>query len=69
MGADGRAVGQAVQYALGVALVLAAVGLVAKAWTARRQPAGPGAPVTVRPLPTLLLGAVGGLVVGLTSVG
>jgi uncharacterized protein len=66
---DGRAVGQAVQYALDGALVLAAVGLVAKAWTARRRPAGPGAPITVRPVPTLLLGAVGGLVVGLTSVG
>jgi hypothetical protein len=51
--------------------VLAATGLVVKAWTARRRPAtdGPPEPVVVRRLPTVLLGAVGGLVVGLTSVG
>jgi uncharacterized membrane protein YfcA len=66
---DRQVVGQAIQYALGVALVLAAVGLVAKAWTARRRGSGPAGPIAVRPVPTLLLGAVGGLVVGLTSVG
>jgi uncharacterized protein len=61
---------QAIRIALGVALVLAAGGLVLKAWTSRRQPAsGPPAPITVKPLATALLGAGGGLVVGLTSVG
>ena len=66
-----HAVQQAVQYALAGALVLAVVGLVVKAWTSRRRPATdrPAQPIVVRPLPTALLGAVGGLVVGLTSVG
>src|SRR5690349_2662901 len=60
----------AIRTALGVALVLAAAGLVVKAWTSRRQPdAGAPAPITVKPVATALLGAAGGLVVGLTSVG
>jgi uncharacterized membrane protein YfcA len=59
-----------IQYALGAALVLAALGLVAKAYAARRSPvAAAPTPIVVRPLPTALLGAAGGLVVGLTSVG
>lgn len=67
---DERAIQQTVQYALGVALLLAAGGLVVKAY-GRRRAGGPGgvAQVRVRRLPTLLLGAVGGVVVGLTSVG
>jgi uncharacterized membrane protein YfcA len=67
---DDAQVQQAIRVALGVALVLAAGGLVVKAWTSRRQSDdGPPAPVRVKPLPTALLGAAGGLVVGLTSVG
>ena len=62
-----------IQWALAVALLLAAAGLVVRALRARRGPAGretAGPPkVRVRPLPTALLGAAGGLVVGLTSVG
>jgi uncharacterized membrane protein YfcA len=59
-----------IKIALGAALLLAAGGLVLKAWAGRRRPSGgPAATVTVRPAPTLLLGAVGGLIVGLTSVG
>jgi uncharacterized membrane protein YfcA len=60
---------------LGVALVLAAVGLVIKALAAGRgakaagSQAGPAPAIRVRPLPTVILGAAGGLVVGLTSVG
>jgi hypothetical protein len=69
---DDGAVQHAVQVALAVALVLAAAGLVVKAYRDRRDP-GPALAqvpqVTVRPLPTALLGALGGLVVGLTSVG
>ena len=59
-----------IQIALGVALVLAASGLVLKSWIARRK-GGDGAaePIVVRPVPTLLVGAAGGLIVGLTSVG
>lgn len=82
---DGAAVEDAVRTALGVALLLAATGLAAKAYLrllerARRRGANSadrlnpkganGLPrVTVRPLPTVLIGVVGGLVVGMTSVG
>jgi uncharacterized membrane protein YfcA len=69
LGSDAR-VQHTVQIALGVALVLAAGGLLLKSWTARRRGGdGPAEPIAVRPLPTVLVGAVGGLIVGLTSVG
>jgi uncharacterized membrane protein YfcA len=76
----GSGVEDAVQKALGVALVIAASGLFARAYLrlaerarhrdARRgaDPVGPP-DVAVRPLPTLLIGLVGGVVVGMTSVG
>ena len=69
-----------VQKALGVALIIAASGLFVRAYLrlaerARQRdghrdadPVGPPR-IDVRPLPTVLVGAVGGLVVGLTSVG
>ncbi|MFN2518457.1 MAG: sulfite exporter TauE/SafE family protein [Jatrophihabitantaceae bacterium] len=69
-----------IQKALGVALVIAAAGLFVRAYLrlaerARRldgrrgrDPTGPPS-VQVRPLPTVLVGTVGGLVVGMTSVG
>lgn len=60
---------EAVKIALGVALLLAAGGMLLKAWTARRSGDGPPAPITVRPVPTVLIGVLGGLVVGMTSVG
>jgi uncharacterized protein len=71
----------AVQTALGVALVVAAASMCAKAllqlrrWARERdsQSAGlapaPRRPLVIKPLPTVLIGAVGGLVVGMTSVG
>jgi uncharacterized membrane protein YfcA len=79
----GERVQQVIQVALGVALLLAALGLVAKAYLslrdrARARRAGPVAAeavtpaerrVRVRRIPTLLVGVVGGLVVGITSVG
>ena len=70
IGDDDR-VQQTIRVALGVALVLAAAGLLVKAWSGRRHPApaGPAPKIKVKPLPTVLLGAAGGLVVGLTSVG
>jgi uncharacterized membrane protein YfcA len=72
--------------ALGIALVLAAAGLIARAYqdlVARgrraadraagrpvQRTAGPtDAPLRLRPVSTVLVGAVGGLVVGMTSVG
>jgi uncharacterized membrane protein YfcA len=63
------AVQRIIQYALAVALVLAAVGLVAKTYVGRAGAPGERQPVQVRPVRTALLGAAGGLIVGLTSVG
>jgi uncharacterized membrane protein YfcA len=76
----GEQVQDIIRIALGVALLLAAAGLIVRAYIrlvehARRRdgraaplPEGPPS-VKLRPLPTLVLGALGGLVVGLTSVG
>jgi uncharacterized membrane protein YfcA len=70
-----------VTLALGYALLVAALGLILKTYMnlrerVRRRAAGesvmraPGPPVVVvRPIPTVIIGAVGGLVVGMTSVG
>jgi uncharacterized protein len=65
---------------LGLTLLLAASAMVLKAWlqgkrSAQRRAQGlathseVGAPIEIRILPTILIGAVGGLLVGLTSVG
>lgn len=76
----GGGIDDLVQKALGVALVIAATGLFVRAYLrlaerARQRdghrdadPVGPPR-INVRPVPTVLVGAVGGLVVGLTSVG
>jgi uncharacterized membrane protein YfcA len=80
-GGDG--VQQVVKTALGVALLVAAAGLVVKAYLSmveaaayyaakdrgEEPPRRPEGPVVVRPVPTLIVGALGGLVVGMTSVG
>src|SRR5512142_2861716 len=67
---DDKSVQHTIQIALGVALVLAAAGLVLKSWISRRKGGeGEAEPIVVRPVPTLLVGAAGGLIVGLTSVG
>ncbi|MFI7704512.1 sulfite exporter TauE/SafE family protein [Nonomuraea sp. NPDC049480] len=63
------AVTDAVKYALGVALLLAVAGMVIKAWLGRRQGSSSTHDIVVRPIPTLLVGMVGGLVVGVSSVG
>jgi uncharacterized membrane protein YfcA len=77
---DGEEVQQVVRMALGVALLLAAIGLIVRAYLrllehARRRdgrapplPQGPPT-VDVKPWPTIVVGAIGGVVVGLTSVG
>lgn len=76
----GAGVEDIIQDALGAALVIAAGGLFVRAYLrlaerarhrdGRREadPTGPPA-VMLRPIPTLVVGAVGGLVVGMTSVG
>ncbi|MFI5497339.1 sulfite exporter TauE/SafE family protein [Actinoplanes sp. NPDC051859] len=67
---DDASVQHTIKISLGVALLLAAGGLLLKAWVTRRQRGDtPPEPITVRSVPTLLLGAAGGVVVGLTSVG
>ena len=69
-----------IQKALGVALVIAAAGLFARAYLrlaerarhrdASRDADPVGRPdIVVRPWPTLVVGIVGGVVVGMTSVG
>jgi uncharacterized protein len=76
----GQAVQDFIRVALGVALLLAACGLIVRAYLrllehARRRdgraaplPHGPPT-LTLRVAPTVVLGLLGGLVVGLTSVG
>ena len=59
-----------VKTALGVALLVVVTGLVVKPLLgARRRPGDSIIPFEVKPLPTLLIGIVGGLIVGITSVG
>ncbi|WP_287015205.1 sulfite exporter TauE/SafE family protein [Gordonia sp. (in: high G+C Gram-positive bacteria)] len=70
-------VSEFVKTALGVVLLIAAAGLVGRAYLTLRQnmtgqasAAGPsGRDIAVRVVPTVLVGVIGGLVVGLTSVG
>ena len=76
----GEQVQEIIRMALGVALLLAAAGLTVRAYLrlverARHRdgkaaplPQGPPS-VNLRPAPTVLLGLIGGIVVGLTSVG
>ena len=83
---SGAGVQQWTKTALGVALLLAATGLIVRAYqdlTARGRRAAdraagrpvqrpvvdPSRPMRLRPVSTVLVGAVGGLVVGMTSVG
>ena len=76
----GDTVENVIEKSLGVALVIAALGLFIRSYQrlaeraahrdGHRDPDPTGPPVvTLRPIPTLIVGAVGGLIVGLTSVG
>ena len=63
---------QRVEQALGAALLVGAVAMVARYVLDRRNGLGRTAAVhdlVVRPVPTLVVGMVGGLIVGMTSVG
>jgi uncharacterized membrane protein YfcA len=76
---NGARVQDAVQIALGIALLLAVAGLVlrgyarlrerSRQWRGEKPDDGTDEPVIVRPIPTVVLGALGGRVVGMTSVG
>jgi uncharacterized protein len=83
---SGEDVQSVIKKAMGVALLIAAGGLAARAYLAlvdrtrqgagARRTAAPGSPaateppaIPVRPIPTLLVGIIGGLIVGMTSVG
>jgi uncharacterized membrane protein YfcA len=76
----GQDVQNIIRTALGVALLLAAAGLTVRAYLrlveharkrdGRAEPLPQGPPrVELRPVPTMVLGLIGGIVVGLTSVG
>ena len=59
-----------IQYSIGVALLLASLGLIAKgAFSGRRANQDDLVAVPVKPLPTVLIGIFGGVAVGITSVG
>jgi uncharacterized protein len=59
-----------IKTALGLALLVVSVGLVVRPLlAARKRPGESQVPLVVRPLPTVLIGIAGGLVVGITSVG
>ncbi|MEU9409558.1 sulfite exporter TauE/SafE family protein [Streptomyces sp. NPDC048281] len=71
---DGADLEQRVKYVVGTALMLAVAGMLARMWLDRRRTAADGAAgedahVPVRPVATLLIGLVGGVIVGMTSVG
>lgn len=77
---DGPSVQHAIQTALGVALLVAAAGLTVRAYLRLAERArtrdGSAAPlpqgrpsVQVKVIPTMVVGVLGGLVVGMTSVG
>src|SRR6476620_292234 len=66
----GAALQGGVKSALGIALLVVVTGLIVKPLLgARRRPGDSIIPFEVKPLPTLLIGIVGGLIVGITSVG
>ena len=68
---DGADLQQRVKYVVGTALMLAVVGMLTRVWLDRRRAAtaDEDAHVPVRPVATLLIGLVGGVIVGMTSVG
>ncbi len=77
---DGERVEETIKMLLGIALLVASATMVVKAFVSMRQHAeelrsgtsGSGRnplDIKVRPIPTILVGILGGLVVGMTSVG
>ncbi|MGH3624088.1 MAG: sulfite exporter TauE/SafE family protein [Sciscionella sp.] len=69
---NGDAPQHRIKLAIGLALLLAVAGMAARAVLVKRRGLGEapaGEPVAVRRVPTMLVGLVGGLIVGMTSVG
>jgi len=67
---SGIALQGGVKVALGVALLVVVTGLIVKPLlSARHKPGDSIIPFVVKPVPTLLIGILGGLIVGITSVG
>ena len=71
---DDAQVEHTVKMLLGVALLASVASMVAKSWLGRRRSAVPGIGgdtdrVAVRPVRTVVIGVIGGLAVGMTSVG
>jgi uncharacterized membrane protein YfcA len=71
VGGNNSGVQHTVKELLGVTLLVAAAGIVLRAVLSKRARVRATTPpaVRVRPLPTLLIGLAGGLIVGMTSVG
>lgn len=67
--ADAEQVDEFIARAIGVALLLASVALVAKGAFRSRPGAAEISEIVVRPVPTVAIGVFGGVMVGLTSVG
>src|SRR5579863_2114593 len=68
----GQAQQQNVETALGAALLAGTAAMVLRSWLDQRsgqRRTATAANLAVRPVPTVLIGIVGGLVVGMTSVG
>src|SRR6476659_175248 len=67
---SGAALQGGVKLSLGIALLVVVTGLIVKPLLGmRRKPGDSMIPFVVKPMPTLLIGIVGGLIVGITSVG
>ncbi len=69
---DSSAAEQNIQIALGAALLIGAAAMVLRYWLDRRAGHTRGGVVhdlTVRPVPTVAIGMIGGVIVGMTSVG
>jgi uncharacterized membrane protein YfcA len=58
-----------VKQILGVVLLLAAAGMVVKLWLQTHRAPPTDATFRLQPIPTLVIGIVGGMMVGMTSVG
>jgi uncharacterized membrane protein YfcA len=74
---SGAAIQDHIEVAMGIALLFSVVAMCVKAVLNLRRRSGAagdgvrpgGDPVAIRPLPTVVIGAAGGLLVGMTSVG